>query len=213
MVEPGYAHIWDCCCDHGFLGARLLSRQVAETIHFVDIVPGLMKNLEDKLQQFYRDTPSAWKTHCLDAANLPLDNYKGRQLIIIAGVGGDLMSRMINNILQQHPNLKADFLLCPVHRQFALRSQLIAHDFSLKDEVLVEENQRFYEVLLVSSISDENSNISQVGEKVWLSETTEQATVAKTYLEKTMKYYLRMRQGEDAKKVDQIISAYGAVNL
>lgn len=45
MVKHGYDHIWDCCCDHGFLGASLLEREAAAHIHFVDIVPELINNV------------------------------------------------------------------------------------------------------------------------------------------------------------------------
>lgn len=52
MVTSDYTHIWDCCCDHGFLGAALLSRQAAMNIHFVDIVPELMDKLEKNCTNF-----------------------------------------------------------------------------------------------------------------------------------------------------------------
>ncbi|WP_198595364.1 SAM-dependent methyltransferase, partial [Vibrio lentus] len=38
LVSNDYQHIWDCCCDHGFLGVQLLSDNKAPLIHFVDIV-------------------------------------------------------------------------------------------------------------------------------------------------------------------------------
>lgn len=107
MVTSGYAHVWDCCCDHGFLGAALLSRQVSSTIHFVDIVPELMAELNGKLDRFY--SSSAWETHCLDVAKLPLEQYEGKPLIIIAGVGGDLMIKFIDAINQKHSGLDMDF--------------------------------------------------------------------------------------------------------
>lgn len=213
MVTPDYTHIWDCCCDHGLLGASLLSRQVAETVHFVDIVPDLVTKLKDKLQQFYPSTSSTWETHCIDVVELPLQNYEGKQLIIIAGIGGDLMSRMINDIHQRHPKLNVDFLLCSVHRQFALRKKLIELNFSLKNEILIEDKQRFYEVMLVSSISDENIPINSVGDKIWRSDTVNQTAVIEAYLHKTLNYYRRIQQGDTTTKVDQIINAYNAVKI
>ena len=210
MVTSDYTHIWDCCCDHGFLGASLLNRQAAKHIHFVDIIPELMENIENKLQQFYSNSPSAWKTHCLDVAELPLKQYEGKHLIIIAGVGGDLMIRFIHEIYQKYPHLKLDFLLCPVHHQFALREKLISLNFSLNHEVLVEENRRFYEVMLVSSASNENKVISLVGNKIWQSETTKQAEIVEKYLAKTLNHYRRIQQGSTS-NVDHIIRAYLAV--
>lgn len=207
MVTSGYTHVWDCCCDHGFLGASLLSRQAAQTIHFVDIVPELMTKIESKLQQFYLNSLSEWKTHCLDVAKLPLKQYEGKHLIIIAGVGGDLMIQFINDIHRKHPNLNIDFILCPVNNQFVLRQKLIELNFSLKNEILVEDNRRFYEILLVSSISDKNRQISAVGDDIWQSVTVKQANVVKQYLEKTLNHYRRIQQGS-TDSIDDIISAY-----
>ena len=103
MVEDDYQHIWDCCCDHGLLGATLLKRNSAPNIHFVDIVPTLMAQLEAKLQQFFSDSAHQWQTHCMDVSQLPLEQFQGKHLIIIAGVGGDLMVELVTNIHQRHP--------------------------------------------------------------------------------------------------------------
>ena len=221
MVASQYSHIWDCCCDHGLLGGTLLSKQVTNIstnapskIHFVDIVPELMIELENKLQRFYIN--SAWQTHCLDVATLPLEQYDGKHLVIIAGVGGDLMIKFVEEIYKKHKGLKIDFLLCPVHHQFSLRSKLIALDFCLKDEKLVEENNRFYEVLLVSSNSESNSKISPVGDKIWLPETAQQTEIAKKYLTKTIAHYQRMTLGfkqESNNDIKNIIDIYQSVNV
>lgn len=209
MITSEYTHIWDCCCDHGFLGASLLSRRAAEHIHFVDIVPELMSQLEKKLEQFYpRSTwNDAWNTHCLDVSKLPLNKYTGKHLIIIAGVGGDLMIEFINAIYKQHNNLDIDFLLCPVHHQFSLRQKLIELDFSLKNEVLVEENKRFYEVIYVSTEKELNTTISVVGDDIWKYESAQQAQIAKRYLSKTLSHYQRIQQG-NTHNVQHIIEAY-----
>ena len=221
-----YQHIWDCCCDHGLLGFSLLSPQKrndtqisnstntttkpTETItntkvHFVDIVPELMLEIDNKLKRFYPATSLAknntldWQTHCLDVAQLPLKQYQGKHLVIIAGVGGDLMIKFIEAINQQHSDLAIDFLLCPVHHQYALRSKLIELKFSLIDECLVAENQRFYELMLVSSEQDNNNKITKVGDKFWLplinKQPSQQADIATKYLKKTLQHYQRIQKG------------------
>lgn len=212
MVTPGYSHIWDCCCDHGFLGAALLSRQAAMNIHFVDIVPELMDKLEIKLHQFYSGSDSIWKTHCLDVAALPLDQYEGKHLIIIAGVGGDLMNVFIQAIHQKYPHLTIDFLLCPVHHQFTLRQQLIKLDFSLKHEILIEENKRFYEILFVSSKIDINKRVSLVGNDIWKASSTQQIEAVKAYLHKTLQHYQRIQKGKGS-EVDHILDAYRTIQF
>lgn len=213
MVNEPYDHIWDCCCDHGLLGAALLSRQAAAHIHFVDIVPELMCELENKLKQFYPRIPesnSQWQLHCMDVATLPLTEFGGKHLVIIAGVGGDLMSELVKAIYQKNPLVDIDFLLCPVHHQFTLRQQLIQLDFDLQTEALIVENQRFYEVLLVSAARDSgrpHTRIDPVGNLIWQSNTTEQSKITTAYLKKTLAHYQRMQLNRHA-DVQHIIDAY-----
>jgi tRNA (adenine22-N1)-methyltransferase len=228
MVTSQYEHIWDCCCDHGLLGFNLLTRQAADNIHFVDIVPELMAELNAKLQRFFTPLPNSnnanWYIHCIDVAKLPLQKHKGKNLIIIAGVGGDLMIQFIQSIHQQYPNLDIDFLLCPVHHQFLLRQKLIALNFSLIDEVLVEDNRRFYEIIHVSTGSTSNIKIHPVGNKIWQSPSNvpsdTQTETAHKYLDKTLSHYRRIQQGfeqnitpDKTKNVQHIIDAYLAVSL
>lgn len=210
MVTSAYDHIWDCCCDHGLLGAALLSRQAAENIHFVDIVPQLITELETKLHRFH--SSSIWETHCLDVAKLPLEQYQGKHLVIIAGIGGDLMIQFIEAINHQHNNLNIDYLLCPVHHQYSLRQKLIELDFGLKDEVLVEEKHRFYEVIFVSSTREDKLKISPVGEGIWQSGSAKQSEMTEQYLTKTLKHYQRIQQGK-TNDVQHIIDAYRAISF
>lgn len=212
MITADYTHIWDCCCDHGSLGMSLLTHRTAPNIHFVDIVPELMTKIDRTLEQFFSQCPSIWTTHCLDVAKLPLTQYSGNHLIIIAGVGGDLMIEFINAITKKYSELTIDFLLCPIHHQFALRKQLIKLDFNLKNEVLIEENKRFYEVILVNSTPLRNQKVSLVGDNIWQSNNAEQANIAQRYLTKTLNHYRRIQQG-NSESVDDIIKNYLAVDI
>lgn len=217
MVTSDYTHIWDCCCDHGLLGSALLSQLAAPNIHFVDIVPTLMNKLETKLQRLYPHSPSNWQTHCLDVTALPIREHEGKSLVIIAGVGGDLLTQFVNAIHKNHFRTNIDFLLCPVRHQFTLRQQLIQLHFSLKDEVLVEENHRFYEILFVSSpthskTDDKQATISPVGELIWHAHTAEQSKITMDYLNKTLNHYQRMQRGNNA-HVQHIIDAYRSVDI
>lgn len=216
MVAGTYDHIWDTCCDHGLLGAALLSRQAAPNIHFVDVVPELMSQLENKLSRFYSEnfkSASQWQVHCMDVAELPLLQFNGKHLVIIAGVGGDLMAEFVNAICQGSPDVDFDFLLCPVHHQYTLRQQLIRLDLNLQTETLIVENQRFYEILLVSKTnSNAQSAISPVGSLIWLSDTPEQSKIVADYLNKTLAHYKRMQLSQHS-DVRHIIEAYGAISI
>lgn len=237
LVEPNYyAHIWDCCCDHGLLGFYLYQQQMAHTIHFVDVLAHLIEDIDQQLIQQARnpalsDSSSVCRaiTHCLDVSDLPLSVYQGKQLVIIAGVGGDLMSRMISAIHQRllSQGLEVDFLLCPVHRQYRLRNTLIELGFRLKKEKLVEDNKRIYEVLLLSSapmssISHVNAAetddddapknaINPIGEQFWQTHSVDDTRIAKRYLHSRLQYYRQVQQGGRS-DVDDIIRAYEALS-
>ena len=215
MVTAQYDHIWDCCCDHGLLGAALLAHNAAPNIHFVDIVPELMHQLENKLHQFYpknTESNSRWQMHCMDAKALPLQKFNGKHLVIIAGVGGDLMTDLVREIYQKNPASDIDFLLCPVHHQFTLRQQLIQLDCSLLNEILIVENRRFYEILLVSTKPKPLAKINPIGSLIWQSTTPEQTKIASDYLKKTLDHYKRVQLSRQY-DVQYIIDAYEAVAI
>jgi tRNA (adenine22-N1)-methyltransferase len=229
LVTANYDHIWDCCCDHGLLGAALLNKQSSSVIHFVDIVPELMSELHLKLKQFYpqenlssqqltsSDNKTRWQTHCIDVNALPLASYnstnQAKHLVIIAGVGGDLMCEFVSNIYKADPNLDIDFLLCPVHHQYTLRQQLINLNLRLQQEVLVEENKRFYEVLLVKAdLKAALKPIALTGNDFWQTASEQEYTTAKRYLAKTLQHYQRMVLG-DRMDVASVIEDYEAVEI
>lgn len=191
MITEPYGEIWDCCCDHGFLGAALLQRGAAETIHFVDVVPGLTLALEDKLTQLSSGPLAGrlWQVHCMDVAQLELPDNAGRQMVIIAGVGGDLTLEMVEAISRNHPDRELEFMLCPVHHIYKVRTRLAELGFGLIDETLIEENRRFYEVLHLSNREDRS--LSDVGSDMWdLSRSTDQ-----NYLQRLLDHYGRVAAG------------------
>ncbi len=144
LVNSDYLNIWDCCCDHGLLGIELLEKTAA-TVHFVDCE----KHLIDKLKAEMLNLPQyagRWRAHLAQVETLRLDGVK-RQLLIIAGVGGDTCIKMVEALLKNHPGLEMDFILCPVRQIEHLRMALADHELGLLQECLVEERGRFYEVV------------------------------------------------------------------
>ena len=202
MIRKNYDHIWDCCCDHGFTGMRLLKRQAAATIHFVDIVDELIHNLTKTLQSFSADIApgTSWEAHCLDTAKLPLAKDDSH-LIIIAGVGGDLLINFMQSILAAHPQHNLEFILCPVHHNYKVRQELRAMGLGLIYEHLEKENKRLYEVMHVSKKSDEA--LSCVGSKMWDLSLKDH----REYLDRTLTHYQRMLKN-NCLDVAKIITDY-----
>lgn len=212
MVTSQYDHIWDCCCDHGLSGAALLAKHAAPFIHFVDVVPALMHELENKLMRFFPENSNAssrWKMHCMDVSTLSLETYEGKHLIIIAGVGGDLMGELVKAIYQRNPYTDMDFLLCPVHHEFSLRQQLIELNLVLQNESLVEENNRFYEIIWVSN-NKPGSRLNPIGDLIWQCDNQQAFATASNYLEKTIAHYQR-KQLKDDVNVQPVVDAYKTI--
>ncbi|MDH0448536.1 tRNA (adenine(22)-N(1))-methyltransferase TrmK [Shewanella sp. GD04112] len=254
MVGPGYDHIWDCCCDHGLLGMLLLQRNAALKVHFVDCVAPLMQQLSLELARFFPQQPisttqnaieqttnlqSEWQVHCLDVAALPLAQYgkQAKHLVIIAGVGGELLVELVRSIVANQQSqsdahsgndssnhdlsqgaCQLEFILCPVHHNYHVRSALAELGLSLKDEYLLEENQRFYEILhltqanacsktITSSKTTEAVPLSATGSIMWQGLDADKTNQAKRYLDQTIGHYQRIPAHRMPNK-SQIVAAY-----
>jgi tRNA (adenine22-N1)-methyltransferase len=170
MVNKHYSHIWDCCCDHGLLGMKLLERSAADALHFVDVVEPLMCELEAQLKKYAAPTDN-WQVHCLDVAQLPIAQtpVKDSHLVIIAGVGGDLMIELVTKILANNPSRVIEFLLCPVYQQYKLRLALIKLELNLEAEYLLRDNKQFYEIIhvTVNNAPAGSEQLSPVGSLMW----------------------------------------------
>ena len=199
-----YQHIWDCCCDHGHLGMTLLSQDCAKHIHFVDIVPAIMTQLEQKLARYF--SSQQWQVHCCDVNDLALAP-NSRQLVIIAGVGGEQTAKMVSQLVNKFPDLTLDFILCPVRQQYHVRRSLIELDYHLIDEVLIEENNRFYEIIYLSY---QGANLlTDVGSLLW----RKQDLQALNYLTRTIAHYQREANFKNDDASPQALFAYQQLRL
>ncbi|MHA2936935.1 tRNA (adenine(22)-N(1))-methyltransferase [Vibrio sp. RC27] len=213
MTDGQYDHIWDCCCDHGYLGAHLLTKSSTSTVHFVDIVPELMAQLEDKLNRHLPDCSQRWQVHCADVAKLPLESFSGRHLVIIAGIGGDLMVTMLEALLKNTQYDNIELLLCPVNNAFHVRKTLRHHHLSLIDETVLEENGRYYEVIKIKKqIDTAGSDVALVGSRMWQVNRPEQYAIVQQYLDKILLHYHRSAKS-DPIMASKIIAAYQKVNI
>jgi tRNA (adenine22-N1)-methyltransferase len=230
LITADYTHIWDTCCDHGFLGTGLISNQKAPHIHLVDILPKLITPLHEKLSRLFSNPhhtcdldslshkQTHWHTHCVNLAEIPLQHHPGKHLIIIAGIGGDLMIGCMKNIMCKHPDVEIDFILCPVRHLYTLRQQLIELKMTLKKEVLVKEKKKIYEILLLSNASLPAGQltplkpVSPIGESIWQGDTAEEKNDAQEYLAMKIKHYQRMRPWLDNPDMNKIIDAYQSIS-
>ncbi|SIT01869.1 tRNA (adenine(22)-N(1))-methyltransferase TrmK [Neptunomonas antarctica] len=227
MITQRYDHIWDCCCDHGLLGYRLLRREATRTVHFVDVVEPLIAEVRTKLQRFFTQgfPEHSWEVHCTDVAALqvssaalgsPERSYdsssesthenrcKSSHLMVIAGVGGDLLIELVRGLLNANPDQNLEFLLCPVYHNYKVREALVDMGFGLLNENLMRENNHFYEIMHVST--DAREPISLAGSMMWDFSREDD----REYLARTINHYQRMSKNP-GRDVQRVIDAYQAL--
>ena len=197
MVKHPYDLVWDCCCDHGFLGMKILADGLVKNVNFVDVVSDIVERLDIKLTTHLHHLPidAQWQTICDDVANISLhskltvEQMKSQetpnQLVIISGVGGDLMIDILDKLVKRYNDCNIDYLLCPVQHTYKLRNKLQQLNFKLKQEELVIENNRGYELLLINQL--EGCELSLVGSDIW--KNTQEH---KNYVLKLIAHYQRV---------------------
>ena len=172
LISQHHDIIWDCCCDHGYLGMALLKRAAAEQVIFVDIVATLMNDLEAQLSSINKlqkacDKNPQWQVLCQDVGKIELTANKS-QVVAIAGIGGELLLSLMQQIIANNTldNLEyVHFILCPVHHTYKLRAGLKQLGLGLVSEQIVYDNKRFYEVIKVNFRT--SNEISHTGNKMW----------------------------------------------
>ncbi len=198
-----YDAIWDCCCDHGYLGLKILSHEPCPTLYFVDQVPHIMQQLTAHLSTYPNDR---YQTITADAGTLSLPSNQ-HHLIILAGVGGERIIEIICNLNAHNKGQQIDYLLCPTTAQFDLREYLITTDFKLTYETIVSEKGRDYEILLIShSITTQNcADITLTGQMWEANNPSHQR-----YRQKLIKHYQKQMQGERSKaqRAEKILDHY-----
>ena len=200
--QQQYDHIWDCCCDHGYLGLFLLnyfSKQAKHKvqINFVDQVAHITEQLRNRLNQ---SSFSHYQVHTLNAEHLKFSKNK-RHCVIIAGVTTTGTLKILETLLSNHPNQTIDFILCPTRGQYELRKFLIKRKAHLIEENHIIENNRHYELLYIRV----NKNQQQISYKpvcnigkFWQKDNEDHLS----YLKNKLSHYHQETLG--AKKLDAI---------
>ena len=183
-----YDVVWDCCCDHGYLGIHLLNEKLAAKVYFVDQVPHIMQRLTPKLSDYNDDQ---YSVYCTDVAKITLNPIQ-RHVLVLAGISAKNIIGIMEDIRQRYPHVSLDFILCPTNAIYNLRGYLHQrkNDISLLSEHFVSEKNRHYEIIHISSYST-GGNVSLTGLQ-WQQENI----VHREYLSKLILHFERESQGE-----------------
>lgn len=199
-----YDEIWDCCCDHGYLGLALLTRQseITARLNFVDQVPHITQQLHQTLKHI---TPHRYRIFTQDAGSLTFEKQQ-RHCVIIAGVTTTGIIKLLNSLLPRHAEQSFDLILCPTRETFELRRYLAKQPLYLLRENHVSENGRHYEVIMLRHNHNplkREAQISAIGE-FWEENNLDQLD----YLHSRLKHYQSALNGKANKDASEAVALY-----
>ena len=173
-----YDSVWDLCCDHGYLGLRVLHEALCDQVVFVDRVPHIMADLAARLEACaspatasaaaapgnHVQAPAASSSPDVGDARIPAPSHRLltcdaaslrpprglRHLLVIAGLGGEQIAALVEALHEGNGGHPGDYLLCPANNPHELRTLLRSLDLRLESEAIVTEKGRQYEVIHVS---------------------------------------------------------------
>lgn len=143
-IPCNISSIWDTCCDHGQIGHQLLLKNFQ--VQFLDQVSSITEELAKKLAA--TDIPERnYSVHTQDIRKLDISNLKPSCFILV-GIGADLI---IESLKCHKGSLEKHWFVLSAHQNnYKLRRYLKDHKFKYFKEILVKENNQFYEILLIN---------------------------------------------------------------
>lgn len=143
LVEPG-VKVGDIGSDHGYLIAELIKSNIIPYGIASDINKGPVDNCQQTIQAYGISDQVDVR---LGGGFVP---YQPNEIntAVIAGMGGEL----IRDIFLESPEVVESvetFILQPMTGQDVLRVWLLENDFDIIKEKIAEEQDRFYEILVV----------------------------------------------------------------
>lgn len=133
----------DIGTDHGYIPVYLLKNKISPFVIAGDINEGPLKCAEDNIV-------SNNLSHCIETrlgSGLSILKPKEVDTIIIAGMGGLLISELLNNSKEIAQSLDT-LILQPMQAQSELREYLVGNDFIIKKDILVKEGHHIYEIIV-----------------------------------------------------------------
>lgn len=147
--------VWDFCCDHGYLGLNAYESGQFSEVHFVDQVPHIVEQLENRFQAEYfrEDSFVLAGFHSRPGEDL-LQPVSGT--VVITGVGAHTILKIIQSLLE-NGLLSADRLILGPQRDEQwlcdLLRKTLPNTFKTDCEMLsVEERGRNRKLLIFDKI-------------------------------------------------------------
>lgn len=143
-MVPKCGVVADVGCDHGFVSIYLIQNAVAQKVIAMDVNKGPLERAREHV-----------KERCLQGyIELRLSDgleqvAKEDQVdaVVIAGMGGVLMTRILQDALIERGLYIPHLILQPQSDPALLRSFLRGHDYAIVEEKMICEDAKYYQML------------------------------------------------------------------
>lgn len=157
--------IADIGTDHGYIPTYLLENNKIDFAILSDVNKGPLENSRKEI----RNKKLENKVNLRLGSGIDILEPFEVDEIIIAGMGGILISNIIENKKEVAKSAKK-LILQPMQAQFELRKYLLNNNFEIIDEVLVKEDFRIYEIIVAKYTEHKKEIVDEihyeVGEKL-----------------------------------------------
>ena len=130
--------IMDVGCDHGYLIKMALDDKTINKAYAVDNKQGPLNQAKDNLKDF-------------DCVTFLLQDglssfYDDVDCVIVAGMGGDLIIKIISDFFKNNDYRKIKFILEANKHSEKVRKFMINNGYYINNESIVYEDKKYYEV-------------------------------------------------------------------
>lgn len=163
-ITEGY-RLADIGTDHGYIPVKLVKEGKIPSALAMDIKRGPLKKAEENIRRYGLE--DRIQTRLSDG----LENLCPGEAdsILIAGLGGDLMIKILKEGEKIRQSVK-EYVLSPHTRWYEVRKFLRENDFDTTEEIMVKEEGKFYLIIKALPFKTENA-IKGRDENILLSDT------------------------------------------
>lgn len=146
LVTPGRT-VADVGCDHGFISIYLIEQEIAPRVIAMDVNDGpLLRAKEHVEEKGLENKITIKKSDGLKNLEWIYNGILEAGCVIIAGMGGRLTVKILEDSMEKLPYLK-ELILEPQSDLPMVRRFLWKHGFVMMKEDMVEEDGKYYQIM------------------------------------------------------------------